>query len=288
MSLKKIASYASFGGEQQRFSHQSQRLNCSMNFAIYLPPIALSNSATNTIEKLPVLYWLSGLTCNDENFIHKAGAQRLAAQLGLIIVCPDTSPRGEGVMDDAQAAYDLGLGAGFYVNASEDPWQANYQMYDYIVHELPALIAENFPVNAGAQAISGHSMGGHGALTIALKNPDKYRSVSAFAPITAPMQCAWGIKALGAYLGEDSRRWQDYDASCLVKISTAKLPLLIDQGSEDQFLESQLKPQLFLEAAKQVNYPVEYNLRQGYDHSYYFIASFIESHLHFHARHLKL
>ncbi|WP_415906033.1 S-formylglutathione hydrolase [Neptuniibacter sp. QD72_48] len=274
MQIENLAQFKSFGGWQKQYQHDSTSLNCSMRFSIFLPPQTLAG------EKVPVLYWLSGLTCTDENFIQKAGAQRIAAELGMAIVTPDTSPRGDGVADDP--GYDLGMGAGFYVNATQAPWQQHYQMYDYIVTELPALIEANFPVTE-QRAISGHSMGGHGALMIALRKPQRFSSVSAFSPITNPINCPWGQKAFGAYLGDDAETWKQYDSCELFKNANNFMPTLIDQGKKDQFLDEQLKPEALLAAA--VNNPVELRLHDGYDHSYYFIASFIEEHLRFHAKH---
>ncbi|WP_443091645.1 S-formylglutathione hydrolase [Basfia succiniciproducens] len=271
--MKQLENVRTFGGEQQVWQHQSATLNCTMNFAIFLPEQAKT-------EKLPVLYWLSGLTCTEQNFITKAGAQRYAAQHKVIIVAPDTSPRGDDVVDNE--SYDLGKGAGFYLNATQQPWAKHYQMYDYIVNELPALIAEHFPVN-GKQAISGHSMGGHGALTIALKNPQRYSSVSAFAPIVAPTQVPWGQKAFQHYLGDNQTQWTQYDATALVNAET-RLPIRIDQGDKDSFLAEQLRPELFLDACRAHHVACEYYLRQGYDHSYYFIATFIGEHIAFHAK----
>ena len=279
MSLEKISTNKAFGGSQQRFSHQSSSLNCPMKFAIYLPPEA---SEENPV---PVLYWLSGLTCTEENFIHKAGAQRAAAELNIAIVCPDTSPRGEGIADDPEGAYDLGLGAGFYLNATEAPWKDHYQMYDYVLKELPALIEAQFPVTA-KRAICGHSMGGHGALTIALRNPERFSSVSAFSPISNPSNCPWGQKALTAYLGDDQSSWRQHDASELLNKAVVKLPILVDQGDNDEFLQRELKPGALIAAAQSSDYPLELRMQSGYDHSYYFIASFIEDHLRFHAKHL--
>ncbi|NRA88135.1 MAG: S-formylglutathione hydrolase, partial [Rhizobiales bacterium] len=247
MTLKQIGNAKSFGGWQQRFSHTSDSLNCDMTFSIYLPPQA------NMGEKVPVLYWLSGLTCSDENFVQKAAAQRIAAELGMAIVTPDTSPRGDNVPDDENGAYDFGLGAGFYLNATQAPWISHYQMYDYIVTELPALIEANFPVNT-KRAISGHSMGGHGALTIGLKNSELYKSISAFSPICNPINCDWGKKAFENYLGENRADWQAYDASVLIANTTNKLPILVDQGLDDDFLENQLKPQSLISAAKANDY----------------------------------
>ncbi|OMH37549.1 S-formylglutathione hydrolase [Motiliproteus sp. MSK22-1] len=280
MSLEILSNNQSFDGNQQRFSHHSNSLNCNMQFAIYLPPQATAETP------VPVLYWLSGLTCNEENFIHKAGAQRLAAELGIAIVAPDTSPRGEGVADSPDGAYDLGLGAGFYVNATESPWKRHYQMYDYVVEELPTLIESNFPVT-DVRAISGHSMGGHGALMIALRNPGRYRSASAFSPISNPSNCPWGQKALTAYLGDNIDAWRQYDASELLAKAKVKLPILVDQGDSDEFLERELKPGALISSAQSSDYPLELRMQPGYDHSYYFIASFIDDHLHFHARHFN-
>ncbi len=275
MSIELISQNRIFDGWQKRYSHFSDVLKCTMKFAIYLPP------CTQSGVKVPVIYWLSGLTCTEENFIQKAGAQRIAAELGVAIVAPDTSPRGDDVADDP--AYDLGQGAGFYLNATQSPWNKHYRMYDYIVHELPALIESLFPVT-DQRAIAGHSMGGHGALTIALKNPEKYLSVSAFSPIVSPINCPWGTKAFQAYLGNDKALWRQQDSCELIRLAKIKRPLLIDQGTADEFLHNQLKPELLEEAAASVNYPITLNMRDGYDHSYYFIASFIEEHLRFHAR----
>ncbi len=253
-----------------------------MRFAIFLPP-QISNG-----ENVPVLYWLSGLTCTDENFMQKAGAFRKAAELGIAIVAPDTSPRGEGVADDENGAYDLGLGAGFYLNATEKPWAQHYRMYDYVVDELPGLIEANFPVS-NKRAISGHSMGGHGALTISLRNPDHYVSASAFSPICHPVECPWGQKAFKAYLGDNQESWQQYDASLLmaqISDQAKQTPTLVDQGSDDNFLAEQLNPESLKRAAKESDYPLHLNMRDGYDHSYFFIASFIEQHLEYHAQFL--
>ena len=274
--MENISCQKSFGGWHKRYRHRSTRLNCDMVFAVYLPPQAEQGG------KLPVLYWLSGLTCTDENFMQKAGAQRMAAELGLIIVAPDTSPRGEGVADDANGAYDFGLGAGFYVNATQEPFARHYRMYDYVVQELPALIEANFPVS-DKRGIAGHSMGGHGALICALKNPGRYQSVSAFSPISNPMNCPWGEKAFSLYLGEERSRWREWDASVLIAEAEEKLPILVDQGDRDDFLEGQLKPQALQAAAKAAGHPLTLRMQPGYDHSYYFIASFIDEHLRHHA-----
>ncbi|MEH6824143.1 MAG: S-formylglutathione hydrolase [Motiliproteus sp.] len=278
MSIENLSCHKSFGGWQKQYNHVSTSLNCRMRFSIYLPPQASSG------QQVPVLYWLSGLTCSDENFMQKAGAQRVAAELGIAIVAPDTSPRGEGVADDE--GYDLGQGAGFYVNATQPPWDRHYRMYDYIVNELPQLIESTFPVS-DQRAIAGHSMGGHGALMIALRNPDLYRSVSAFSPISNPMNCPWGQKALSAYLGSATHGWRDWDASQLMREATRQVPALVDQGEADDFLETQLKPERLEAAASANHYPLELRRHEGYDHSYYFIASFIEQHLRFHAARLR-
>ncbi|KLV11110.1 S-formylglutathione hydrolase [Photobacterium ganghwense] len=279
MTIENVSWNKSFGGWHKQYTHHSDVLGCEMRFAIYLPPQIAQG------EKVPVLYWLSGLTCTDENFMQKAGAQRIAAELGIAIVAPDTSPRGEDVPDDADGAYDFGHGAGFYVNATQAPWNRNYRMYDYVVHELPALIETHFPVN-DKRAISGHSMGGHGALMIALRNPSRYTSVSAFSPIANPVNCPWGKKAFTHYLGNDPESWKAYDSAELMKHNAQPVPALVDQGDQDNFLAEQLKPEALLSAAQAVDYPLELRMHEGYDHSYHFIASFIEDHLRFHAQYL--
>ena len=279
MSLENISCQKSFGGWHKRYRHRSSSLNCDMVFAVYLPPQAEQG------EKLPVLYWLSGLTCTDENFMQKAGAHRLAAELGLIIVAPDTSPRGSEVPDDPDAAYDFGLGAGFYLNATQEPWAQHYRMYDYVVDELPALIEANFPVS-DKRGISGHSMGGHGALVCALKNPGRYQSLSAFAPIVAPSQVPWGEKALGGYLGEDRAAWRAHDAVALIEDGARVPALLVDQGDADQFLSEQLRPQLLADACAAAGIDLTLRMQPGYDHSYYFIATFMADHLRWHAERL--
>ncbi|WP_407332389.1 S-formylglutathione hydrolase [Enterovibrio sp. 27052020O] len=280
MSLENTSSNRSCGGWHKQYTHTSRTVHCNMRFAIYLPPQASESN------KVPVLYWLSGLTCTDENFMQKAGAHKLAAELGIAIVAPDTSPRGDNIPDDPDGAYDFGVGAGFYLNATEAPWNRYYYMYDYVVKELPAVIEGHFPVS-DVKAISGHSMGGHGALTIALKNSDAYRSVSAFSPIVNPSTVPWGQKAFTNYLGDDQATWLEYDACALIKKADKHLPMLIDQGDGDQFLHDQLKPGNLLLAAEEAGYPLELRMQEGYDHSYYFIASFIDDHLRFHAQHLK-
>jgi S-formylglutathione hydrolase len=275
--MQKIESRACFGGTQEVWSHRSSALDCEMRFGIYLPP-QVQDAAC------PVLYWLSGLTCSEQNFITKAGAQRYAAEHGLILVAPDTSPRGED-MADAEG-YDLGLGAGFYVNATQPPWSAHYRMYDYVVDELPALVDECFATTK-ARSISGHSMGGHGALVIALRNPGRYRSVSAFAPIVAPSQVPWGEKAFAAYLGDDREAWRQWDATALIADAGERLPLLVDQGDADEFLATQLRPELLRAACDAAGHPLQLRMQPGYDHSYYFVASFIGEHIACHAKALQ-
>lgn len=277
--MERLSANTCFGGQQLRYSHASAVLGCDMTFSIFLPPQAEQG-------KVPVLYWLSGLTCTDENFVTKAGAQRYAAELGIAIVTPDTSPRGEGVPDDPEGAYDFGLGAGFYVNATQAPWSDHYHMYDYISCELPALVAAQFPVDDSRVGISGHSMGGHGALTIALKNPGRFKSVSAFAPICSPLHCPWGEKALGNYLGDDREAWAQYDTCALLSRASERLPILVDQGDADNFLVEQLQTPLLEQAAQEADYPMTIRMQPGYDHSYFFIASFIGEHLAFHAANL--
>ena len=277
MSLELLSSQKSFGGWHQRYRHHSATLSCDMVFAVYLPPQAQEGA------QLPVLYWLSGLTCTDENFMQKAGAQRLAAELGLVIVAPDTSPRGAEVPGDPDGAWDFGHGAGFYLNATEQPWATHYRMHDYVVHELPALVEANFPVS-DRRGISGHSMGGHGALVCALRNPGRYRSLSAFAPIVNPLACPWGEKAFSRYLGADRDSWKAWDACALLAGASERLPILVDQGDADSFLVAQLKPEALRAAAVAVGHPLTLRLQPGYDHSYYFIASFIDDHLRHHAQ----
>lgn len=276
--MQMLEEHRCYGGWQQRWQHHSATLNCPMTFSLFLPPEGKKTPP-------PVLYWLSGLTCNDENFTTKAGAQRVAAELGIILVMPDTSPRGEDVANDA--GYDLGQGAGFYLNATQAPWAAHFRMYDYLRNELPALIETEFNVS-DRRAISGHSMGGHGALMLALKNPGYYCSASAFAPIVNPSRVPWGQKAFSAYLGDDKARWAEWDSTELLLASRSAdaIPMLIDQGDNDQFLADQLQPAVFAEAARQKDWPLTLRIQPGYDHSYYFIASFIEDHLRFHAEYL--
>lgn len=279
MSFEIVSQSRCFGGTQFVYRHISQETGTPMRLAAYVPPQAAKG-------KVPVVWFLSGLTCTEENFTVKAGAQRMASELGLILIAPDTSPRGEGVPDDPEGAYDFGLGAGFYVDATQEPWAKNYRMRSYIERELPALIAENLPADMERQGITGHSMGGHGALTIALRNPGRFKSVSAFAPITSPMNCPWGEKALSNYIGADRSAWREYDACALIE-SGARVPdILVDQGTADGFLDNQLKPQLLEEACARAGQPLILRRQEGYDHSYFFIASFIEDHLRWHAERL--
>lgn len=271
--MERIEHHASFGGWQDIYQHQSSSLGCTMKFGLYLPPQAAHG-------KVPLLYWLSGLTCTEQNFTTKSAMQHYAAERGIAVIAPDTSPRGDVVADDP--AYDLGQGAGFYVNATQAPWAAHYRMYDYLVHELPALVEAQFPVT-DARAISGHSMGGYGALMIALRNPGRYRSVSAFSPIVAPTQVPWGQKAFSTYLGNNQEEWKHYDPVELVRSATERLPLLVEQGLADEFLETQLRPELLRDACAAAGHRLKLNLRPHYDHSYYFIASFIGDHIKHHA-----
>ncbi|WP_397534038.1 S-formylglutathione hydrolase [Roseateles sp.] len=277
--MERIEHHACFGGRQEVWKHASSTLGCEMRFGVFLPPAALAG------QRCPVLYWLSGLTCSEQNFITKAGAQAHAAKHGLILVAPDTSPRGEGVANDA--AYDLGQGAGFYLNATQAPWAPHFRMEDYVVQELPALVEVQFPTSE-RRAIFGHSMGGHGALTLALRHPGRYASVSAFSPIVAPSQVPWGRKALAAYLGEDRAAWAAHDAVELVASELdERLPLLVDQGEADEFLAGQLKPELLQQACAAAGHPLTLRRQPGYDHSYYFIASFIGEHIAHHAQALR-
>ncbi|KAK9969285.1 hypothetical protein ABG768_027476 [Culter alburnus] len=281
MALTQVSSNKCCNGYQKVFEHDSSELKCKMKFAIYLPPKAESS-------KCPVLYWLSGLTCTEQNFITKAGSQQAASEHGIIVVAPDTSPRGCNIEGEDES-WDFGTGAGFYVNATQEPWKTNYRMYSYVTEELPRLINSNFPADPEKMSISGHSMGGHGALICALKNPGKYKSVSAFAPICNPIQCAWGQKAFSGYLGPDKSTWELYDATVLAEsYSGPELDILIDQGRDDQFLSSsQLLPDNLIAACSKKKIPVVFRLQQGYDHSYYFIFSFINDHIKHHAKYLN-
>ena len=283
MTIETLSETSCFGGRIGFYQHASYSNNCDMRFSVFVPPQALQG-------KVPVLTFLSGLTCTEENFMVKSGAQRVAAMLGIMLVSPDTSPRGEGVPDDPDKDYDFGLAAGFYVNATQEPWSANYQMYDYITKELPAVIFDNFPGDPERHSLTGHSMGGHGALTIGLRNPDMFRSLSAFAPICTTLHSPWGQKALDYYLGNDKNTWQDYDA-CEVARRSGGIKkfdrILVDQGADDPFLAEQLKPNLLEAACKESGLPLELHIHQGYDHGYYFISTFIEEHLRFHAERLR-
>ncbi len=277
--LELVSANKSFGGWLKRYKHRSQVLGCEMVFAIFLPPAAEEH-------EVPLLWWLSGLTCTDENFTQKAGAQRVAAELGLAFVCPDTSPRGTDLPGEHDS-YDFGSGAGFYLNAEQAPWNKHYRMYDYVTEELPALVREHFPLN-GREAISGHSMGGHGALVCALKNPGRYTSVSAFAPIANPTQCPWGEKAFGGYLGDDRESWKDWDACELIAAGAGMGEIKVDQGDADNFYQDgQLRPEALESACQDAGIPLTLQMRPGYDHSYFFIASFIDDHLRYHAHHLR-
>lgn len=284
--MEKLSEHKSFGGKVGFYRHRSSVNNCDMQFSVFVPAQAKESP-------VPVLTWLSGLTCTEETFMVKSGAQRVAAELGLMLVSPDTSPRGKNVPDDPEGAYDFGLGAGFYLNATEAPWNRHYRMYDYVTTELSEVVFSEFPGDRSRQAIFGHSMGGHGALTIGLRNPETYRAVSAFAPICSPINCPWGRKALGNYLGGGGgeKEWRQYDATELVKAIGDKKPahgLLIDQGLSDQFLDEQLHPHLFEAACREQEIALQLDRHEGYDHGYYFIATFMEKHLRFHAAALGL
>lgn len=278
ISLHLKSQAACFGGTVEFYSHTSVCCAGTMNFSVYVPPQAKTMA-------VPVLYFLSGLTCTEENFMIKAGAQQFAAKYGLMLVVPDTSPRNTGIPGEDDR-WDLGTGAGFYVDATEEPWRSHYGMYSYVTRELPALIAENFPIQADRQGIFGHSMGGHGALICALKNPDRYRSVSAFAPIAAPIRCPWGQDIFTQYLGPDPEVWRAYDATELIATSAFDRPILIDQGLADSYLKTQLLPELFEAACAQAGRSLLLRRHTGYDHGYYFIATFIEDHMHHHAKFL--
>ncbi len=280
MTLETVSTNTSHGGVQGVYRHPSRETGTDMTFSVFVPPQAVGGA------RLPVVWYLSGLTCTQANVTEKGEFRRACAELGLILVAPDTSPRGEGVPDDADSAYDFGLGAGFYVDATQAPFAKNYRMYSYITAELPELIAANFPADMGRQAITGHSMGGHGALTIALKNPGRFRSVSAFAPIVSPVRCPWGHKALGGYLGADQAAWRAHDATALIEDGARVKEILVDQGGADNFLESQLKPDLLQTACEVAGIDLTLRLQPGYDHSYYFISSFMEDHLRWHAARL--
>ncbi len=279
MTFKVKSEQLSFAGKQSVYTHQSSSTHCEMEFSIYLPPQAQH-------KKCPVLYYLSGLTCTQDNVTTKGGFQKYASEQGLIIVCPDTSPRGTNYAMEHDS-YDFGSGAGFYLNATQAPWHETYRMYEYIVNELPDFINSNFATDPDRCGIFGHSMGGHGALTIGLKNPDQYSSISAFAPIVAPSQCPWGKKALSGYLGNSQADWKEYDATELI-LNGYKSPnkILIDQGTADDFLKEQLKPELFSQACQKNSQRLELRMQPGYDHSYYFMNTFMQDHIKFHALNL--
>ena len=277
MTLETLSSARSFGGTQLACRHSSRETGTEMTFGVYLPPQAEAG------EPLPVLWYLSGLTCTHANVVEKGGFQRICAELGIILVAPDTSPRGD-VPDDPD--YDFGQGAGFYLDAAQEPYAANYRMYSYLTAELPELVARSFPADMARQSITGHSMGGHGALTIALKNPGRFRSVSAFAPIVAPAQVPWGQKALAGYLGDDPAAWRRFDSVALIE-DGARLPeLLVDQGGADGFLERELRPELLAAACREAGIPLTLRIQEGYDHSYHFVATFMEDHLRWHGARL--
>jgi S-formylglutathione hydrolase len=277
--LETVSTAKSFGGTQGVYRHASRETGTDMVFAVYLPPQAEAG------DPLPLLWYLSGLTCTHANVVEKGGYQRVCAELGLILVAPDTSPRGADVPDDPD--YDFGQGAGFYVDATQGPFAKNFRMESYVAVELPDLVAAHFPADMGRQAITGHSMGGHGALTLALRNPGRYRSVSAFAPIVAPSRVPWGEKALGRYLGADRAQWRDYDAVALIEDGARADELLVDQGTADSFLERELKPELLEAACSAARLPLTLRMQPGYDHSYYFISTFMEDHLRWHAARLS-
>jgi S-formylglutathione hydrolase len=276
--METLSTAKSFGGTQGVYRHSSRETKTDMVFSVYLPPAAESGA------KLPVLWYLSGLTCTHANVTEKGGYQRVCAELGIIFVAPDTSPRGDQVPDEE--AYDFGKGAGFYVDATAEPFAANYRMYSYIAGELPEFLAANFPADMERQSITGHSMGGHGALTIALKNPGRFRSVSAFAPIVAPSEVPWGEKALGGYLGSDRSAWRAYDSVALIEDGARVSEILVDQGTSDSFLERELRPERLAGACKAAGIPVTLRMQEGYDHSYYFISTFMEDHLRWHSERL--
>ena len=278
--VETLSSVRSFGGEQAVLRHASDMTGTDMTFSVFVPDHAEG-------AKLPVVWYLSGLTCTHANVTEKGEYRRACAELGLIFVAPDTSPRGEGVPDDSEAAFDFGLGAGFYVDATEDPFARHYRMWSYITQELPEIIADCFPADMDRQSIMGHSMGGHGALTIALRHPDRFKAVSAFAPIVAPSQVPWGHKALAGYLGDDRAAWRKHDAVALIEDGARVADLLVDQGGADNFLAEQLQPQLLAEACKKAGIDLTLRMQPGYDHSYYFISTFMEEHLRWHAARLK-
>jgi len=280
MTIHTVSLNKSHGGMQGVYKHASRETGTDMTFSVYVPPHPDG-------ARLPVVWYLSGLTCTHANVTEKGEFRRSCAELGLILVAPDTSPRGEGVPGDPNNAYDFGLGAGFYVDATEQPFARNYRMWSYVTEELPQLVAEHFPVDAGRQSIFGHSMGGHGALTVALRHPHRYRAASAFSPIVAPSQVPWGIKALGGYLGDNKPAWRKHDAVALIEDGARFSDLLVDYGDADPFLAEQLRPELLQVACEKANIPLNLRRQAGYDHSYYFISTFMDDHLRWHAARLE-
>lgn len=280
--MKQISSAKCFGGDQRVYAHQSGVNNCEMRFGVYTPPREIHGDGP-----YPTLWWLSGLTCTEDNFIIKSGVQRIASELGIMVINPDTSPRGENVPDDADGAYDFGLAAGFYVNATQEPWSKHYHMYDYVTQELHGLAEKKLPVDPARTGIFGHSMGGHGSLTLHLKNPDVYKTCSAFSPISAPSQTPWGRKAFSNYLGADEADWAAYDATKLVAARPSSAEIFIDQGDADPYLQEELRPDLFAKAAAQSGQKLTLKMREGYDHSFFFISTFLEEHMRWHLERLS-
>lgn len=278
MTIQTVETHKIFNGDQTKYRHFSNRLNCEMVFSVFLPQVADN-------QQIPIVWWLSGLTCTDDNFSQKGQFQQYADQYKIAVVIPDTSPRGEAVADDDN--WDLGQGASFYLNATQKPWQTHYQMYDYLTKELPSIVYDLVPNFSGRESIMGHSMGGHGALILGLKNPQRFAAISAFAPITNPLNTPWGNKAFTAYLGTDKKEWENWDATALIANGDVVPPIYITQGTADNFYEEQLNEQAFLEATEKRKVNVRYQKVDGYDHSYFTIATFIGEHFAFHQKHLK-